>query len=378
MPHVNKQMISFFLTTRCNLCCSYCYNMEQREQLEEMSLPLEVAIGGIDWYFKNNSSRHIRFYGPGEPTYELGLMRDITEYAKKVGGAGVTSELQTNGIWTEETRNWILDNLNIVWMSFDGLPEIHNKLRPLNKKYVDLFGGRTSSKIVEDNTRFLIQNKDNRNLKVGARVTMTDDNIKQQREMVDYFYDLGIRHVWTNPLFASVCVKPYAGDKNYFDMPTYIEHYIDAYKYAKSKGLFWGSFLIINFDGETEHHCRACTPLKAPHITPDGYLSACDLVLLGKEPHHMQQFVFGKWNDDTKAFDIYQDRVDTLLDRRAGHPQMKHCQKCEAQKHCGGYCPGEVLNETGTLYGQKAKACAGVKKLFKELGKLEKFDLMHP
>jgi MoaA/NifB/PqqE/SkfB family radical SAM enzyme len=26
MPHCNKQMISFFLTTRCNLRCVYCYN----------------------------------------------------------------------------------------------------------------------------------------------------------------------------------------------------------------------------------------------------------------------------------------------------------------------------------------------------------------
>lgn len=26
MPHINKQMASFFLTTKCNLRCVYCYN----------------------------------------------------------------------------------------------------------------------------------------------------------------------------------------------------------------------------------------------------------------------------------------------------------------------------------------------------------------
>ena len=39
MPHVEKQMISFFLTTKCNLCCIYCYNAEERDRLPEMSLP---------------------------------------------------------------------------------------------------------------------------------------------------------------------------------------------------------------------------------------------------------------------------------------------------------------------------------------------------
>ena len=387
MPHSDKQMISFFLTTRCNLCCAYCYNMEEREQLDEITLPLEIAKGGIDWYFKKNASRHtsrhIRFYGPGEPSYELQLMKDITTYAREVGGASVTVEIQTNGIWSMGAREWILDNLNIVWMSFDGLPETHNKLRPLNEKYKDAFGGRSSAEIVEDNTKWLIQNKGNRNLVVGARVTMTDDNIAQQREMVDYFHSLGIKHIWTNPLFHSVCREPVVGnqeriDKFKFNMPLYLENYIDAYEYAKSKGLFWGSFLIINFDGECIHHCRACTPLKAPHLTPDGYLSACDLVLLGSEPRHMEPFVFGKWNEATKQFDICQDKVDTLLRRQAGHIKMEHCQKCVAKNHCAGYCPGEVLNETGTLYGQKNMACLGVRTLFKRLGKLEKFDLLHP
>lgn len=378
MPHCNKQMISFFLTTRCNLCCTYCYNVKEREKLAEMSLPLEIAKGGIDWYFKNNSSRHIRFYGPGEPSFELQLMKDITEYARKVGGDSVTSEIQTNGIWNEETRNWILDNLNIVWMSFDGLPATHNKQRPLNKKYSAQFGERTSAEIVEDNTKWLIENKDNRNLNVGARVTMTDENIRQQIEMVDYFYSLGIRHVWTNPLFARVGQVSFNEckdrEKNYFDMRTYVEEYLKAYEYAKGKGMFWGSFLIINFDGECVHHCRSCTPV--PHLTPDGYLSACDLVLLGREPQHMAPFVYGKWNSETKEFEIDMSKVKTLQDRRTDI--MPHCQNCEAKNHCAGFCLGEVLNETGTLYGQKITACQGVKMLFRALGKLDKFDLMHP
>ena len=131
-------------------------------------------------------------------------MRDIADYAHKVGESGVTAEVQTNGIFDENVRNWLLDNINNIWMSFDGLPDIQNKMRPLNPKYYEQFKGRTSAEIIEGNTRYLIANKGNRNLMIGARVTMRDDNIARQKEMVDYFFDMGIRHVWTNPLFPSV------------------------------------------------------------------------------------------------------------------------------------------------------------------------------
>ena len=67
MPHSNKKMISFFLTTKCNLCCRYCYNAKERNCIVEQTLNFEIAKNGIDWYFNNNPSRHIRFYGPGEP-----------------------------------------------------------------------------------------------------------------------------------------------------------------------------------------------------------------------------------------------------------------------------------------------------------------------
>ena len=50
---------------------------------------------------------------------------------------------------------------------------------------------------------------------------------------------------------------PVNEDKNkhnnfHFDMDKYVDEYLPAYYYAKEQGLFWGSFLTINFDGEAE------------------------------------------------------------------------------------------------------------------------------
>ena len=381
MPHCNKQMISFFLTTKCNLCCVYCYNQKERKQIKEQTLPLEIAKAGIDWYFANNVSRHIRFYGPGEPTQEFQLMKAVTEYAKSSpnGGHKVTVEIQTNGVFDNCVREWMLDNMNIVWMSFDGTRDIQEYNRPLNSKFNKSFNGRTSAQILEENVIWFNQNKGNRNLMIGARVTITDKNTERQREMIDYFYNIGIRHAWTNPLFYSVDQIPVHSDKRknesfYFDMDRYLDNYIDAHRYAKEKGFFWGSFLAVNFDGESPYHCRACTP--APHLTPDGYLSACDMVVLGEKAYHMDPFIFGKWNSKTKTFEIYNDKVNDLHNRSSDN--ILHCKNCEARLHCGGYCLGEVVNETGKLDGQKPIQCVAVRRLLREIGTCEPYEFLHP
>ena len=48
---------------------------------------------------------------------------------------------------------------------------------------------------------------------VGARVTITDNNTFLQNQMIDYFYELGIRYIWTDPLFYSVGEVPVSKDK---------------------------------------------------------------------------------------------------------------------------------------------------------------------
>lgn len=49
---ITIKMISFFLTTKCNLCCRYCYNAKERNAVVEQTIPLEIAKAGIDWYFE--------------------------------------------------------------------------------------------------------------------------------------------------------------------------------------------------------------------------------------------------------------------------------------------------------------------------------------
>lgn len=372
MPHIEKQMASFFLTTKCNLRCTYCYNSKERASLKEQSLSEEIAKAGIDYFFSNSMSRHIRFYGPGEPTQEFSLMKNIVEYAKEKAGTSLLVELQTNGCFGSDVREWILNNVNIIWFSFDGEPNVQNANRPCAN-------GKPSAPILENNIQWLAEHLDDQDLMLGARVTMTDENIIRQKEIVNYFHSLGISHVWTDPLFPSVGDKPVCEDIEkkemfHFNMDAYVENYIEAFRYAKERDVFYGSFLLCNFDGKCSKHCRACIP--APHFTTDGYVSACDLVTFGNNPHHMDCFVYGKWNAEQKKFDFDENKIAVLQNRSI--KKMEHCLNCFAKEHCGGYCLGEVMNETGSLFGQKEKVCEAIRLLYKELGEQPKFDYLHP
>lgn len=373
MPHVNKQMASFFLTTKCNLRCIYCYNSKERVALQEQSLPLHIAKAGVDYFFSINDSRHIRFYGPGEPTQEFGLMKDIVNYAHDKAGSQLSVEIQTNGCFSKHIREWILDNINIVWVSFDGEPDIQNANRPC-------IGGKPSAPIIEENVRWLIANSDSRKIMIGARVTITDINVNRQKQIIDYFQSLGIQYIWTDPLFPSVDKIPVCDDEEklyafHFDMDSYVVNYIEAYKYARENKIFYGSFLSCNFDGRCNKHCRACTPV--PHFTSDGYVSACDLVTFGENAHHMDCFVYGKWNEQTQSFNFDLNKIEQLQNRSVDN--MPHCRVCSAKEHCGGYCLGEVMNETGSMYGQKNVTCKAIKRLYDEIDISDvPFLYMHP
>jgi radical SAM protein with 4Fe4S-binding SPASM domain len=298
----------------------------------------------------------------------------ITEYArKKASGNKLITEIQTNGAFNHDARLWMLDNMNIVWISFDGEPDVQNA----NRLFID---GSETSPVLEDNVLWFNANKGARNLMVGARVTITDMNIVRQKELVDYFASLGIRNIWTDPLFSEVGAVPVSENmekKNTrkFDMDTYIEHFIEAHNYAKDFGINYLSFLACNFDGSTNQHCRTCTP--TPHLTPDGYVSACDMVTFGKSANHMDCFVYGKWDSITESFKFDEKKISKLQKRCTEN--MLHCRDCKARHHCGGYCLGEVVNEVGDMYGQIPEVCRAIRKMHDIIKPpVETYEYSHP
>ena len=85
MSHEKKKTISFFVTTRCNLACTYCVN-DSDKVAEHQDIDLEFAKKGLDDFFGKREdlfgagNNRIRFYAVGEPTTRIDLVKSITEY----------------------------------------------------------------------------------------------------------------------------------------------------------------------------------------------------------------------------------------------------------------------------------------------------------
>jgi len=99
--------------------------------------------------------------------------------------------------------------------------------------------------------------------------------------------------------------------------------------------------------------------------------------VFGENAHHMDCFIYGKWNDDTQSFDFDEGKINKL--RRRTVDTLEHCKECSAKDYCGGYCIGEIVNETGTLDGQKSQVCKAIRRLFDELGSFKmQYKYLHP
>lgn len=365
MSHYNKEMVSFYVTTRCNLDCKYCYT--NKEDYPEQKIDLDFAKCLLEDYFKTNYKKVVRFFAAGEPTMNLEAIKTILAYANSLTDEEIKVEIQTNGMFDEDTASWLAENVDYIWISCDGTPDVQDFYRPVFQSE------KASSSIVEKNIRYLSNHCKEM---VGVRMTILNSNLHRQKEMLNYFYGLGVRDVWADPIFPSVGYKePYEK----IDLMEFAKEFVEACNYAEGLGMFYGSNYTCNFDEHVCHYCRACKPV--PHATTDGYVTACDMAMFkeqeGSNNEHMNVLIYGKWNPHTKSIEYDERRIDNIRNRNCEH--MSHCENCIAKYHCGGYCLGEVTNETGNLYGQLSQKCEVVRYLFTHLSENQKkYKYSHP
>lgn len=353
MAHCRKKCLSIFLTEACNLRCKYCYCGEARSSRRINIKFVKRAIK--DFYDKGNPL-FIRFFGDGEPTLEFDMIKEICKYAKSLDN-NAYFEIQTNGVFSGEIAKWISDNIQIVWISYDGTTEVNNFYRPDAS-------GKGMSEITERNIRYL----NGKVKELGVRSTVGRRNINKQKEMIDKMKELGVKYIYSDLMFADVNNKLYYEKE--IDPIQYAKEFLKARKYAEKEGIYYGSFFTINFDEKTNISCRACLPM--PHLTIDGYVSCCDM---GYNNNELNELIYGKYIEEKDEIEYYPEKIDYIRNRTADN--LEDCKNCEIKYYCAGGCIGECINENGTIYSIKKKNCNAIKYLSKELLKQE-IPVLHP
>lgn len=233
------------------------------------------------------SGRKVRFFGTGEPTMRMDMIRELADYTKSKWSP-VDFAIQTNGFFPMETTKWIADWCNDITVSCDGPADIHDLQRPTK-------GGQPSSKVVEANIKYFVE----REKAPKVRATISALGVDRQKDIVDYFTSLGVKEILVDHIFGRGELKNGVQKADYL---TYAKNFIQAYEYAQTKGAeYWCSFMS-NVGKEVEQHCRGCSP--TPHLLPDGSISSCDLVTSRKQ-EGSEQLIYGVYDPTNRKIEYY-------------------------------------------------------------------------
>lgn len=181
------------ITRECNLNCSYCYIGKERDKM-----PLTVANAIVDFAFENTPTEEnidIGFFG-GEPLLEFELIREITgiiEDHPSFSPDRTILTVVTNGtIFSEKIANFLSEHHISFNLSCDGPPFVHNRFRTFPN-------GTGSSAIIEDNIYKALDVFS----AIPVNAVYHPDTFQYLPQVIEYFSNLGIRHIYLNPDFSA-------------------------------------------------------------------------------------------------------------------------------------------------------------------------------
>ena len=326
--------LTLFLTTACNMRCTYCY--ASAGDTQKKSMPLQVAKRGIDFIVANAVRKNmphigLDFHGGGEPTVNWRTMTGALAYARELcssSGLNVMSHSATNGLLSEKQIDWIIANLQGASVSFDGLPEMHDRYRKT------VSGKGTSERVMHTLRRF-----DEAGFGYGVRVTVTADMISKMADSVEF--------ICTHCRTQHIQVEPAYLIGRWKEAPTAeTQEFIEGFRAAQTRARKHGRSILFSAARTgmlTNHFCAVSRDSFA--LSPDGTVSSCFEAFSEQQPL-ADIFFYGKpaeGRQDGYQFDM--ERLENLRKQSVDH--RPYCSGCFAKWSCAGDCYYKSLLVTG-------------------------------
>ncbi len=340
-----------FLTDACNLRCIYCYAHGGGER-QTKELPLALARAAIDTVRRNALERghdhySLCFHGGGEPTMAWAALKDCVAYARK-SPLKARINLTSNGVWTEKQRAWILDNIDEVSLSFDGLPSVQDAQRP-----------RKSGKGSHASVVRTLQALDRKGTAYGIRLTVTDQSIARIPENIEYLcQETGTPAFQVEPAFAHgrARLEQVELRQEAAFAACFMEGYDIASRHHRHMYYSGARPWLL-----TDRFCDAFS--NALIVGPDGFLTACYEIC--DQQHELAgDFIFGEM-DARGAIRITpgvrQGFLAKIEERR------ESCKNCFCFYHCAGDCPSKTFSSERDGYLRHGSRCELNRTLTREL-----------
>ena len=230
--------ITFVVTEKCNLNCSYCYEIHKTDNV----MSKEIAKKGVDFLFNNNKINNyyninntpgviLEFIG-GEPLLEIDLIDFIVEYFKfkafeidSPWAINYMISISSNGILykSDKVQNFLKKNKDRVsiGISIDGNKSLHDACRVFPN-------GEGSYDIVEEAVRLWVKNE----LKPQTKMTLSPFNVGYLNDAVKNVWNLGVIGSFTNCVFEEGWTTEYAKIL-YYEMKKLADYILDNNLYNK-------------------------------------------------------------------------------------------------------------------------------------------------
>lgn len=160
------QSFAIWVTSQCNMKCSYCYEGQEKEDHSMSQEILEASIAFIENHMKYHQNEEIivDFHG-GEPLLQFEKIKYAIKRLNEIFGTRVRYGITTNGtILTKDILECLVTNFKYsLSISIDGSKETHDEKRRLKN-------GKGSYDIVIQNAKKILQKCQD------VRVRMTVDS----------------------------------------------------------------------------------------------------------------------------------------------------------------------------------------------------------
>jgi len=304
-------------TSDCNFRCVYCY---EKDVLSNQYMSQEVEDKILDMLNKRKkliSSFFVTWYG-GEPLMAFDTVERLSKKFIEIceeNEISYSSHMITNGYLLtrdilERIAHLKIKNLQIT---IDGLPEIHNKNRPL------VGGGDTFDTIMNNlkNGYDLLPqvslriNIDKDNMSAGEDVYKFLDENNMLEKVIPYH---GKTSNITKTYEASKCLNhcDFSEHSYDFDLATTARHGGAVVQYPNLKSSFCGADTLYSYT-----------------IDAEGGLYKCwsDIGVKERQVGHLVEEGFGLASDLLYKYMLFDPTVD------------EHCKDCDVLPICMGSCP---------------------------------------
>lgn len=328
------QHATWFVTSRCNLACRYCFTRFNPDFPAQDST-LEVGKAVVDLVLASSTMPQvgISFFG-GEPLLRFDLMREVVEYAetqaakaRKTFGFSVT----TNGVLLDdEAIRWLKQKKVNLLLSTDGMPHEFNQ-----RVFPD---GRPSAPLVLEHALSVLE----AGLQPVLRWSLHPEHLSYLATDLKALVRQGFDIIAVDPVYEAPWTER--------DLALYEEQLREVGRFYVSclrrgrrvtvKPIDDG-FAMFTMDDKQKTRCG--TAMHGVGVGTDGKIYPCHRYVTRMEP--VIGDVFSGWDETALA------KVQAWDVRKAQPASGESCADCPVNLRChGGACLCVNLDMCGDIY----------------------------